>query len=51
MRRSVGLIFIMQSYGIVLPVESPFDEKIKAVLLKIIEQGLYNEIRDRWFGA
>ncbi|MCP4692449.1 MAG: glycine betaine/L-proline ABC transporter substrate-binding protein ProX [Desulfobacterales bacterium] len=46
----VGLIFQEQSYGIALQVNGPHRETINVALLKLVEEGVYKEIHDRWFG-
>ena len=47
----VGLIFQEQSYGIALQFNSPYREKINVALLKLVENGIYKEIHDKWFGS
>ena len=47
----VGLIFQEQSYGIALQVGSPLREAINIALLRLVENGSYKEIHDRWFGS
>jgi len=47
----VGLIFREQSYGIALQIDSPYREEINTALLRLMEQGVYKEIHDRWFGS
>jgi ABC-type amino acid transport substrate-binding protein len=47
----VGLLFQEQNYGIALQVQSPYREKINIALLKLIENGVYQEIVDKWFGS
>lgn len=47
----VGLLFQEQNYGIALPFQSPYREKINIALLKLIESGVYQEIVDKWFGS
>ena len=47
----VGLIFQEQSYGIALQFNSPYREKINVALLRLVENGIYKEIHDKWFGS
>lgn len=47
----VGLIFMEQSYGIALHVNSPYREEINIALLRLEESGIYKEIHDKWFGS
>ena len=47
----VGLIFLEQSYGIALQVDSPLREEINIALLRLVESGVYKEIHDKWFGS
>lgn len=46
----VGDIFEAQSYGIALPLNSPYRKPINSALLQIIEDGTYAEIKTKWFG-
>ncbi len=47
----VGLIFQEQSYGIAFQADSPYREMINIALLKLVEDGIYKEIHDKWFGS
>ena len=47
----VGLIFQEQSYGIALQIDSPYREEINIALLRLVEDGVYKEIHDKWFGS
>ncbi len=47
----VGNLFERQYYGIALPQDSPLREEINRTLLAINEDGTYNRIHQRWFGA
>jgi ABC-type proline/glycine betaine transport system substrate-binding protein len=47
----VGLIFEELSYGIAFQHESPYRETVNQALLKLIENGTYQEIHNKWFGA
>lgn len=46
----VGPVFQPQSYGIALQEDSPYQEEINFALLKLIENGTYKEIYEKWFG-
>ncbi|MGD2188022.1 MAG: glycine betaine/L-proline ABC transporter substrate-binding protein ProX [Desulfobacterales bacterium] len=47
----VGLLFQEQNYGIALQVNSDYRDEINIALLKLIEEGVYQELRDKWFGS
>jgi len=47
----VGPVFERQNYGIVLPQGSTYREEVNAALLELREDGTYDEIYARWFGA
>jgi ABC-type proline/glycine betaine transport system substrate-binding protein len=47
----VGLIFQKQSYGIALQVDSLYREEINIALLRLVENGVYKEVHDKWFGS
>lgn len=47
----VGLIFQEQSYGIALQVDSSYREEINIAFLRLVENGVYKEIHDKWFGS
>lgn len=46
----VGSSFQLQSYGIALPINSPYRKSINAALLNLMEDGTYNQIEEKWFG-
>ncbi|WP_083862391.1 glycine betaine/L-proline ABC transporter substrate-binding protein ProX [Baaleninema simplex] len=48
--QTVGSIFKRESYGFAFPKNSPYLEAIDITLLKLIENGTYEELRHRWFG-
>ena len=48
--RVVGLMFQEKSYGLALRVKSPYRDRINIALLKLMEEGVYQQIRDKWFG-
>ena len=47
----VGAVFENQNYGIVLPENSAYREEVNAALLELRENGIYDELYARWFGA
>jgi len=47
----VGLIFREKSYGIALQVHSDYRDKINIALLKLREEGVYQELCNKWFGS
>lgn len=47
----VDRIFLRESYGIALPTGSPLAEPINQSLLKLREDGTYQTLYRRWFGA
>ena len=49
--RIVGLIFEELSYGIAFQPESPYREIVNQALLKLVENGDYQDIQNKWFGA
>ncbi len=48
--RVVGSTFERQSYGIALKTNSPYREQINLALLRLVENGTYDEIYQKWFG-
>ncbi|SFK10025.1 transporter substrate-binding domain-containing protein [Celeribacter neptunius] len=49
--RLVGQIFLPENYGIALPTSSPYADQINHSLLKLREDGTYDTIYRKWFGA
>jgi len=47
----VGPVFLRENYGIILPPESPLAESINQSLLRLREDGTYDEIYRKWFGT
>ncbi|MBE0705526.1 MAG: transporter substrate-binding domain-containing protein, partial [Afipia sp.] len=45
-----GPLFERQDYGIALPTGSPMREVIDRALLEILEDNVYDQIYERWFG-
>jgi ABC-type amino acid transport substrate-binding protein len=48
--RVVGLMFQEKSYGMAMNVHSPYRDKVNVALLKLIEEGRYQQIKEKWFG-
>jgi len=46
----VGLVFQDLSYGVALPSDSPHREAINRALLRLAEDGTYQQLYARWFG-
>lgn len=46
----VGVIFQKKSYGFAFPVGSDFRDRINVALLELVENGGYQQIRQKWFG-
>ena len=49
--RLVGPVFQHEPYGIAFPEGSPLRERVNRALLEIREEGLYDRIYAKWFGA
>jgi len=49
--RVVGLMFQEKNYGMALRVHSPYRDKINVALLKLMEEGVYQQIKEKWFGS
>jgi polar amino acid transport system substrate-binding protein len=49
--RVVGNIFRRESYGIALPMSSPYRKPIDHALLSLQEDGTYQELYEKWFHA
>lgn len=47
----VGAVFNIEKYGIALPLDSPYREEVNRALLRLFENGAYDDIYARWFGA
>ena len=47
----VGPIFEEETYGIALPTGSPLRKPINGILLKLKQDGTYQEIYDKWFSS
>ncbi|NEQ67695.1 MAG: glycine betaine/L-proline ABC transporter substrate-binding protein ProX [Symploca sp. SIO2D2] len=46
----VGAVFDNLSYGLAVPLESPYRKEINVALLKLMEDGTYEQLRQKWFG-
>lgn len=46
-----GGVFLRENYGIAFPTGSPLVEEVNQALLALREDGTYDEIYRRWFGA
>lgn len=49
--RVVGLMFEEKNYGMALQVRSAYRDKINIALLKLMEEGVYRQIKEKWFGS
>ena len=47
----VGPIFQEEGYAIALPTGSPLREPINGILLRLRQNGAYDELYQRWFGS
>lgn len=47
----VGSVFRKENYGIVFPSNSPYRKPVNEALLKIKENGQYDQLYKNWFGA
>ncbi|NET62087.1 MAG: glycine betaine/L-proline ABC transporter substrate-binding protein ProX [Symploca sp. SIO2E6] len=46
----VGPVFDNLSYGLAIPQNSPYRKQINLGLLKLMENGTYEQLRQKWFG-
>ncbi|MGK7937918.1 MAG: transporter substrate-binding domain-containing protein [Xenococcaceae cyanobacterium] len=49
--KQVGSPFKLQNYGIALPINSPYRKSVNFALLNLMENGTYNQIKEKWFGT
>ncbi len=49
--KTVGPLYQGQSYGIAFPQGSDLREKVNISLIKFIENGTYDKLYEKWFGA
>ncbi len=47
----VGPVFLHENYGIILPPNSPLAEPLNQSLLRLREDGTYEDIYRKWFGV
>ena len=47
----VGPIFRKENYGIVFPDKSPLRKRVNEALLKLSENGTYDQLYKKWFGG
>ena len=47
----VGSIFRKENYGVVFPDKSPLRKRVNEVLLKLKENGTYDQLYTKWFGG
>jgi polar amino acid transport system substrate-binding protein len=49
--QTVGSIFRKENYGIVFPDKSPLRKRVNEALLKLKENGSYDQLYSKWFGG
>ena len=49
--QTAGPIFRKENYGIVFPDKSPLRKRVNEVLLKLKENGTYDQLYTKWFGG
>lgn len=49
--QTVGAIFRKENYGIVFPSNSPLRKRVNEELLKLKENGAYDQLYTKWFGG
>jgi len=49
--QTVGTIFRKESYGIAFPPNSPYRKPTNEALLKLKENGTYDQLYQKWFGG
>ena len=49
--QTVGSIFRKENYGIVFPDKSPLRKRVNEALLKLRENGTYDQLYTKWFGG
>jgi len=49
--QTVGTIFRKESYGIAFPDKSPLRKRVNEALLKLKENGTYDQLYAKWFGG
>lgn len=48
---TIGAIFRKENYGIVFPDKSPLRKPVNEALLKLKENGVYDQLYSKWFGG
>jgi len=48
---TVGDIFELQDYGILLPNDSKLKERISQIILLLMKNGKHQELKEKWFGT
>ena len=49
--QTVGTIFRKENYGVAFPDKSPLRKRVNEVLLKLKENGTYDQLYGKWFGG
>jgi polar amino acid transport system substrate-binding protein len=49
--QTAGAIFRKENYGIVFPSNSPYRKPVNEALLKLKENGTYDQLYTKWFGG
>ncbi len=49
--QTVGTIFRKENYGVAFPDKSPLRKRVNEVLLKLKENGTYDQLYNKWFGG
>jgi len=49
--RIAGPTFLEEKYGILFPANSPMRKPVNEALLRLREEGVYQELQRKWFGA
>jgi polar amino acid transport system substrate-binding protein len=49
--QTVGAIFRKENYGVAFPDKSPLRKRVNEILLKLKENGTYDQLYTKWFGG
>lgn len=49
--QTVGAIFRKENYGVAFPDKSPLRKRVNEILLKLKENGTYDQLYGKWFGG
>ena len=49
--QTVGAIFRKENYGVAFPDKSPLRKRVNEILLKLKENGTYDQLYSKWFGG